>query len=271
MHVGATLRLLRMDAGLSLRQLASRIGVSSAYLSRVENGHDAPPTGERLAAIARELAIPPDLLVEVGDRLAPTLASYIEAVPAAGRLFLELASRKLGGVQIERLRKLVEREFPRTGGAKGPLPPIAALLPPERIVLQLSCTDLEDALDVAAARLSGPGERPTPRQLAADLLARESEASTSVGMGVAIPRTFVSGWKPRMVLVTLARKVQLGTPDGLPLRALFVMVSPNRGFDHIARMAQIARLASRDIAAELEGFRSPEKARAFLAELEERL
>lgn len=43
MHLGATLRLLRTDAGLSLRDLARRIGVSSAYLSRVENGVDAPP------------------------------------------------------------------------------------------------------------------------------------------------------------------------------------------------------------------------------------
>ena len=271
MHVGATLRLLRTDAGLSLRQLAARIGVSSAYLSRVENGHDAPPTGERLAAIARELSIPPALLMDMGDRLSPTLAAYIDEVPTAGRLFLEIASRGLDAAEIERLRGVVEREFPHAGAAKKALPPIVALLPPERIVLQLSCSDLEDALDVAASRLSGRNERPTPRQLAADLLARESEASTSVGKGIAIPRTFVPGWEPRMVLVTLARKVRLKTPDGLPLRALFVMVSPDRGLDHITRMAQIARLANRDIADELEAIRSPERARACLAASEERL
>lgn len=265
------MRLLRTDAGLSLRQLAARIGVSSAYLSRVENGHDAPPTGERLASIARELSIPPELLMDMGDRLAPTLASYIDEVPTVGRLFLEIAHRRLDAGDVDRLRMLIEREFPRAGDSRRALPPIAALLPPERIVLQLSCTDLEDAIDVAASRLWVRNETPAPRQLAADLLARESEASTSVGKGVAIPRTFVPGWEPRMVLVTLARKVRLKTPDGVPLRALFVMVSPNRGFDHIARMAQIARLANRDIADELEGIRSPERARACLAASEERL
>lgn len=45
---GAALRLLRVEAGLSLRALAQRIGVSSAYLSRVEHGHDAIPTPDRL-------------------------------------------------------------------------------------------------------------------------------------------------------------------------------------------------------------------------------
>ena len=44
LNLGATLRLLRVEAGLSLRELAARVGVSTAYLSRVENGHDAAPT-----------------------------------------------------------------------------------------------------------------------------------------------------------------------------------------------------------------------------------
>src|SRR3712207_1940181 len=89
MHLGATLRLLRVDAGLSLRDLARRIGVSSAYLSRVENGLDAVPTPERLAAIARELDVPSTLLMDVAHRVSPFVASYLEQVPGAGRLFLE--------------------------------------------------------------------------------------------------------------------------------------------------------------------------------------
>ena len=55
MHFGAALRLLRVDAGVTLRALAERVGVSSAYLSRVENGHDAVPTPDRLADIAAAL------------------------------------------------------------------------------------------------------------------------------------------------------------------------------------------------------------------------
>lgn len=268
MHVGATLRLLRTDAGLSLRQLAGRIGVSSAYLSRVENGHDAPPTGERLASIARELSVPPDLLVDVGDRLETSLRAYIEQEPAAGRLLLEIAQRRLTRAELGRIRAFIQKEFPRDGAAPPALSPLCALLPPERIVLQLSCADLEDALDVAAGRLCGRGEQPSARELAANLLAREDEAPTAVGRGVAIPRTFVGSWAPRMVLVTFANKVKVRTVDGAPLKALFVMVSPDRGAEHIARMAQVACLANRGIADELATVRSAPQARQVVAQLE---
>ena len=61
MHFGAALRLLRVDAGISLRGLAEEVGVSSAYLSRVENGHDAPPTADRLVALAEAIGIPASL------------------------------------------------------------------------------------------------------------------------------------------------------------------------------------------------------------------
>ena len=112
MHLGATIRLLRVDAGLSLRDLARRIGVSSAYLSRVENGLDAAPTPERLAAIARELDVPPALLVDVTHRVSPFVAHYLEQVPGASMLFLELARRNLSGHQLARVREFLDSEFP---------------------------------------------------------------------------------------------------------------------------------------------------------------
>ena len=52
--VGSTLRALRESAGVSLRELARRIGVSAGYLSQVESGQSGPPTPERLFQIAAE-------------------------------------------------------------------------------------------------------------------------------------------------------------------------------------------------------------------------
>jgi PTS system nitrogen regulatory IIA component len=151
MHLGATLRLLRVDAGVSLRDMARRIGVSSAYLSRVENGVDAPPTPERLAAIARELDVPPALLMDVTQRVSPYVAGYLEEVPGAGTLFLEIARRRLSGAQLARVRAFLDSEFPMRG-ARGeePVPPLASLLAPERVVVQLSCAGWDDVLDVVA-------------------------------------------------------------------------------------------------------------------------
>src|SRR5687768_16245235 len=100
MHFGATLRLLRIQSGLSLRDLAGRLGVSSTYISRVENGIDAIPTPERLEAIARELGIPKTLLLDLAHRVSPLVSEYVERVPEAGTLFLEIAHRKLDSKQL---------------------------------------------------------------------------------------------------------------------------------------------------------------------------
>ncbi len=68
MVFGSVLRLLRVDAGSTLRGLAATVGVSSAYLSRVENGHDPAPTPDRLVAIAHAIGVSPQLLVELAER-----------------------------------------------------------------------------------------------------------------------------------------------------------------------------------------------------------
>src|SRR5687768_13953647 len=141
MHLGATLRLLRVEAGLSLRDLARRIGVSGAYLSRVEHGLDKAPTPERLEAIARELGVPTTLLMEVAHRVSPYLAGYLEQVPGAHTLLLELARRRPTGPQLARLMEVMEEEFPpRPAAHEEPVPPLAPLLSPERLVLQLRCS-----------------------------------------------------------------------------------------------------------------------------------
>ncbi|HSI82451.1 MAG: helix-turn-helix domain-containing protein [Candidatus Methylacidiphilales bacterium] len=52
-HVAARIAALRKEVGLTLRELASRTGLSDAYLSRVENGQTAVTLAslEKLAAI----------------------------------------------------------------------------------------------------------------------------------------------------------------------------------------------------------------------------
>src|SRR5262245_42662108 len=129
MHFGATLRLLRIDAGLSLRELAQRVGVSSAYLSRVENGQDGVPTADRLAAIARALGVPTALLLELGHQVGSFVSSYLERVPAASVLFLEVARRNLSAVQVARIKAFVDAEFP-AGGTDGRAASLGALLAP---------------------------------------------------------------------------------------------------------------------------------------------
>lgn len=113
MHFGATLRLLRVDAGLTLRALARRIGVSSAYLSRVENGHDPAPTPDRLIAIADALGLPRAVMVELAQQAGPAVAGYLDRVPEASTFFLDIARRDFRGPQIARIKAFIDAEFPK--------------------------------------------------------------------------------------------------------------------------------------------------------------
>src|SRR6185436_16712563 len=100
MHLGATLRLLRIESGFGLRHLARRLGVSSAYLSRVENGVDPVPTSGRLEEIAKALRLPPRLLIDAAQRQSPRVQRYLEREPQAADLLLDLAERDLDAAQL---------------------------------------------------------------------------------------------------------------------------------------------------------------------------
>jgi transcriptional regulator with XRE-family HTH domain len=75
------------DAAFSLRQVASRCGVTPAYLSRVERGEVAPPGEETLIKLARELNEDPDVLLAMAGKISADLRSAILARP---QIFAEL-------------------------------------------------------------------------------------------------------------------------------------------------------------------------------------
>ncbi|NMO19981.1 PTS transporter subunit EIIA [Pyxidicoccus fallax] len=269
MHLGATLRLLRVDAGVSLRDMARRIGVSSAYLSRVEHGLDAPPTSERLAAIARELEVPPALLMDVAHRVSPYVAGYLEEVPGAGTLFLELARRRLTGAQLARVREFLDAEFPVRGTrSEEPVPPLAPLLAPERVVLQLSCAGWDDVLEVVAGRLGAALPGTDAGKLVEALRRREEEASCAVGGGAAVPHAVLPGASPVAALVTLAKPLKVDTPDAEPLRLVVAVVDGSRGRVRLVRLAHVARLAAHGLAERVLEARQPGEVLTVLEELE---
>src|SRR6187399_3240107 len=187
MHFGATLRLLRLDSGLSLRDLARRLNVSGAYLSRVENGLDSVPTSARLQSIARELDIPATLLLGLAHRVSPLVVDYVQDVPEAGVLFLEIAHLGLDAGQLAEVRQFVSERFPAAGSAGSRAQVgISDILALDGIVVGLSCTSLEDVLDVAGGRLASSLGKPGPA-ISALLKAREREVSSAIGGGVAVP------------------------------------------------------------------------------------
>lgn len=227
MSFGAALRLLRVGSGQSLRTLAGAVGVSSAYLSRVEHGHDPAPTPDRLVAIAHALHVPPSLLLELAERVAPEVADYLAEVPSANRLFLEIARRRLTPAQIARVLAFVEAEDPPARGAPPPTP-LHTLVRPERVMLGVRVGVLEDALALAASRLAAGGPGGSAATLAEALAERERTSPTAIGGGLAVPHCAVPGGPPTAALVTLHPPLGSG-PDGEPVRVLLVLAGVGPG------------------------------------------
>lgn len=210
---GAALRMFRLETGLSLRALARRVGVSSAYLSRVETGRDPAPTPVRLEAIAAALQLPPDLLVELAHQTGPALSSYMERVPAASGFFLEVARRDLDADKIARLRELIDAEFP---ALELPSPPSLSDLVGQRVVIRLACSGMKKVIDVGAERCVS-SDRARARDIARRIRQRERECPTGLGNGFAVPHAIVPGAETSATLITLSQPVACDSPDGTPI------------------------------------------------------
>lgn len=79
--------LLRDDASFSLRQVAMRVGIEPAYLSKVERGQVAPPSEATIRKLAAELGEDPDLLLAMAGKVSRELQEIILRRP---QLFADL-------------------------------------------------------------------------------------------------------------------------------------------------------------------------------------
>ena len=89
---GDTVRVLReerraTDRRFSLRQVARRIGIEPAYLSKIERGDVAPPSEATTVRLAKELEQDPDVLLALAGKVSGDLQEIIRKRPV---LFAEL-------------------------------------------------------------------------------------------------------------------------------------------------------------------------------------
>lgn len=81
------MQLRERDARYSLRQVAQRIGIEPAYLSKIELEQFAPPGEEVTRALAHELGVDPDVLLAMSGKVSRDLQDVIRKRP---QLFAEL-------------------------------------------------------------------------------------------------------------------------------------------------------------------------------------
>ena len=75
------------DRRFSVRQVAQRIGVEPAYLSKIEREDVAPPSEEKIRALAKELDEDVDMLLAMAGKVSSDLQEIIRKRP---QLFADL-------------------------------------------------------------------------------------------------------------------------------------------------------------------------------------
>ena len=79
--------LRKQDRRYSLRQVAHRIEVEPAYLSKIERGDVAPPSEATTLKLARDLGEDPDVLLALAGKVSSDLQEIIRKRP---RLFADM-------------------------------------------------------------------------------------------------------------------------------------------------------------------------------------
>jgi transcriptional regulator with XRE-family HTH domain len=111
---GDFIRDRREALGITLRHVAGQIGVSGAYMSKMERGLDTPPSPDKIARLAGVLQVDVDHLLALANKMDPQLQQIIhkvEGLPAFLRTFYG------SGLTVAELNKALEKA--RTGGAEG--------------------------------------------------------------------------------------------------------------------------------------------------------
>jgi transcriptional regulator with XRE-family HTH domain len=105
---GRRIRKLRKNAGLTLRDLASRIEVDFSYISKLENGQLPPPSESVITRLAVAFNADKDELIQLSGRVPADIAEMLK-----GR------ARREFGSKLKKLRKkagLTQREVAERAG-----------------------------------------------------------------------------------------------------------------------------------------------------------
>ncbi len=106
---GDTIRDLRVAQDLGLRETASKVGISPAYLSRIERGKERPPSPEVIKALAKTLAADPDVLYRLSSSTDPDVVDFLHDQPGVMTLLRYLKDASFTEAEVGQLINLAEK------------------------------------------------------------------------------------------------------------------------------------------------------------------
>ena len=116
---GEIIREMREAQDIALRAAAERLGISPAYLSRIERGKERPPKPDVIKRLATLLGGDPDLLFRLAESTDPDLAEYIHLMPNVPEFLRTAISQKLTSEDFEALIEEIKRRRPSEGFGTG--------------------------------------------------------------------------------------------------------------------------------------------------------
>ena len=120
---------------------------------------------------------------------------------------------------------------------------LGAFISPELIFPDVSGSDRPTALRAMAERLSSTALTVSCDDLYRRLWEREELGTTGIGNEVAVPHCKVEGLDEVIVAIGLSQDgIDFESEDGLPVRLMFVVVSPAEApADHLRSLAAISK------------------------------
>jgi PTS system nitrogen regulatory IIA component len=257
---GPTIRLLRQAKGISLRELARKLGVSPAFLSQIEAGRQHKIPKQRIVQVAAMLGVSEAYLLGTARQIHPEVLEFLRETPEAAEFMTTAMKSGLAPEDFAELREALKDQAGKGFMRRASLPASArkkkakkefnedldSYLDPSLCVTGLIVQN-KDRLFQRFAKLVTKKNK----TLAADMLLerlehRERQAPTVVGGGVAIPHAFVSNLDhPIVGAISLKRTVPFSANgDGRVKTVFFLIGNENKPQFHISILARIARLCS---------------------------
>jgi mannitol/fructose-specific phosphotransferase system IIA component (Ntr-type) len=128
--------------------------------------------------------------------------------------------------------------------------PLRQSIEQDLVQLDLNVNDIPAIIHAAIelAIKQGKLSREDAQRAEATLQRRESQGATAIGHAVAVPHAYLDCFDEQLILFfRLSRPVNLGAPDGIPTRFVFVLLGPETAVgEHIDALTGVARLMSDD-------------------------
>ena len=107
-NFGETLRELRVAQNIGLREMAVKVDISPAYLSRIERGKERPPRPELIKSFAKILAADPDVLFRLSSSTDLEVVDFLREQPEIMNLLRFVKQADFSPEELENLLKAAE-------------------------------------------------------------------------------------------------------------------------------------------------------------------